>query len=208
MMLLIPWSVWQFLKSIQHTFSCCDVGLIKFHRPRLPQGGHLIRSRVLWIWRDSSREMNQESKYVQGRKWSFSLRMQGSEELIGEVRRWTKGEATRNTRLQCHSLFKRPLSTPAQTTLSHLHIPSLTPGQRWASHLLGPLGVHRKGYQEMGPRAGHSQLWILNTKLRKSVFISRPASVDCAPQKIYIKAIFYSKCIPKKYICRKNVKCI
>lgn len=81
MMLLIPWSVWPFLKSIRHTFSCCDVGLIKFHRPRFALGRTSDPLSRLWMWIASSRETSRKG-------WSFlPLRMQGSGELGGAVRR-------------------------------------------------------------------------------------------------------------------------
>lgn len=129
--------------------------------------------------------------------------MQGSGELggggCGAVRRREKGEA----RLQGHPIYKWPLSVQAQT--SHLHTHSLPPSQRSASHSLGPLGIYRKGHQETKVRAGHSQSWILNTTVRKSDFISGPASVNWVPQKNLCQSNFLFQMRSKKYICRKKM---
>lgn len=207
MMLLIPWSVWQFLKSIQHTFSCCDVGLIKFHRPRLPQGGHLTRSRVLWIWRDSSREMNQESKYVHGRKWSFSLRMQGSEELIGEVRRWRKGEATP---------YKAAMPFPVQTAPLHTGTDNPLPPPHTLPHSWTEVSVSfartagrsQEGLSRDGAK-GRTQPAVDPEHQAKEISLHLKASICrlCSTENLY-QSHFLFQMHSKKYICRKNVKCI
>lgn len=149
----------------------------------------------LWRWIASSRETSRKASISIGGRGNFlPLRTWGDPRAWwdgGVCEKAEKGEA----RLQHHSMSKWPLSTPAQT--SHLHTHSLPPGQRLALQSLGLQGIYGKGHQKMKARAGHSQSWILNTTVRKSVFISGPASVDWVPQKIYIKAIFSSKCVPK-----------
>ena len=149
------------------------------------------------MWIASSRETSKKASVSIGGRGNFlPLRMWGDPRAL-----WGGGvcekAGERRVRQGCNAIPCPNGPSPYRHRHPHLHTHSLPPSQRSASQSLGLQGIYRKGHQKTKARAGHSQSWILNTTVRKSVFISGPASVDWVPRKIYIKAIFSSKCVPK-----------